>query len=76
MIVTNKEAYRLMLKQYPDVLSIDQMSSALGISTKTCYKLIHSKTVYATRVGRSYRIPKIHLLAYLKVVAQSEKKGT
>ena len=62
-----------MLKKYPDIMTIDQMCSVLGISTKTGYKLIHNGTINATKVGRSFRIPKIHLLAYLKVVARNEK---
>lgn len=74
MNVSSKEAYRLMLKKYPDIMTIDQMCSVLGISTKTGYKLIHNRTINATKVGRSFRIPKIHLLAYLKVVARNDKK--
>ena len=65
---------KVMLKKYPDIMTIDQMCSVLGISTKTGYKLIHNGTIDATKVGRSFRIPKIHLLAYLKVVARNEKK--
>ena len=73
MNVSSKEAYRLLLKQYPDIMTIEQMCSVLGISTKTGYKLVHDGTINATKVGRSYRIPKIHLLAYLKVVTQNSK---
>ena len=30
--LSNKDAYRLMLKEYPDVLNIEQMCEVLGIS--------------------------------------------
>ena len=30
-----RDAYRLMLKDYPDVMDIGQMCEALGVSTKT-----------------------------------------
>ena len=41
-----RDAHRVMLRDYPDVLNIDQMCEIL-------------------KVGRSYRIPKAHLLTYL-----------
>ena len=34
------------------------MSQALGISTKTGYKLIRENKIESLKVGRSYRIPK------------------
>ena len=46
-----RDAYRVMLRDYPDVLNIDQMCEILSVQ--------HLK------VGRSYRIPKAHLLTYL-----------
>ncbi len=54
-----------MLKEYPDVLNIDQMSQALGVSKKTGYKLLQNGTIVHMKIGRCYRIPKAHLLAYL-----------
>ena len=64
--LSNKDAYRLMLKEYPDVLNIEQMCEVLGISKKTGYKLLQSNTITSMKVGRTYRIPKIHLIAYLR----------
>ncbi|WP_455501966.1 helix-turn-helix domain-containing protein [Gemmiger sp.] len=43
------------------------MCEVLHISTKTGYKLIHDEKVQAMKIGRSYRIPKAHLLAYLQI---------
>lgn len=40
MKITGKEAYRLMLKDYPDIMSIDEMCAALKVSNKTGYKLL------------------------------------
>ena len=64
--LSNKDAYRLMLKEYPDVLNIEQMCEVLGISKKTGYKLLQSNTITGMKVGITYRIPKIHLIAYLR----------
>ena len=74
MSFTMKDAYSGMLREYPDVMNIEQMSQALGVSTKTGYGLLKSGKVACLRVGRAYRIPKVHLLTYMKVMEQ-EKSG-
>ncbi len=56
-----------MMTAYPDVLDAEQVSAILGVSTKTVYRLLHDGSITALKVGRSYRIPKVHLLSYLKV---------
>ena len=47
-LLSPRDAYRLMLKDYPDVMDIGQMCEALGVSTKTGYKLLKDgkSTVY------------------------------
>lgn len=74
MSFTMKDAYSVMLREYPDVMNIEQMSQALGVSTKTGYGLLKSGKVACLKVGRTYRIPKVHLLDYMKVMEQ-EKSG-
>lgn len=74
MSFTMKDAYSVMLREYPDVMKIEQMSQALGVSTKTGYGLLKSGKVACLKVGRAYRIPKVHLLTYMKVMEQ-EKSG-
>ena len=39
------DVYRSVLKDYPDVLTVEEMSRALGISTKTGYKLIRENKI-------------------------------
>ena len=55
------------MKEYPDIMTVDEMSKALGISSKTGYKLIKEGVIKSRKVGRAYRIAKVHLLSYLKV---------
>lgn len=66
-LLSPKDAYRLMLKEYPDVMNIEQMCEALGISTKTGYKLLKDGKIEYLKIGRAYRIPKAHILHYLKI---------
>lgn len=63
--ISQREAHRLMLKDYPDVMSIEQMCEILGISTKTGYRILREGKICCLKVGRAYRIPKAHLFTYL-----------
>ena len=65
------DVYRSVLKDYPDVLTVEEMSRALGLSTKTGYRLIRENKIESLKVGRSYRIPKAHLLLYMRLVMKS-----
>lgn len=67
MNFSTKDAYAVMLKDYPDVMDIDQLSEVLGVSKKTGYKLLQTGTITYLKIGRCYRIPKAHLIAYLQV---------
>jgi len=65
------DVYRSVLKDYPDILTVEELSRALGVSTKTGYKIIRENKIESIKVGRSYRIPKAHLLSYLRVFLKS-----
>ena len=69
--LSQREAYKLMLKDYPDVLNIGQMCEILSVSTKTGYKIIKSVSICCLKVGRAYRIPKAHLFSYLCIGMQA-----
>ena len=65
--LSQKDAYRMMLSEYPDILSLEQMCKALSVSPKTGYKLLRESKIICLKVGRAYRIPKAHILTYLKI---------
>ncbi len=52
---------------YPDVLTVEDLSKMLGISTKTTYKLLKEKKIKSITIGRTYKIPKINVLEYLQI---------
>ncbi len=64
------EIYDRVLKEYPDILTVEEMSDALGVSTKTGYQLLRENEIEHLKVGRAYRVPKVHLLSYLKLDVQ------
>ena len=62
------EAYKLLFSEYPDVVNIKQMCEMLGgIGEKTGYRLLHTGKIKYFTIGRSYRIPKIHIIDYVTV---------
>jgi excisionase family DNA binding protein len=66
--LSGKDAYSLMLKEYPDVLDINQMCDILGVSTKTGYKILKAGTINSLKIGRTYRIPKVHIISFLRMI--------
>lgn len=64
-----QEAYKMMFRDYPDVVTVEQMCEMLGgISTKTGYRLLKAGAIKSFVVGRRYRIPKLYVFEYLELV--------
>lgn len=61
----SKMIYQQMLKTYPDVMNVDQVCQALGVSVKTGYRLLKEGNIKGLKVGRAYKIPKIRVIEYL-----------
>ena len=59
------DIYALVLKEYPDILTVDEMSKALGVSTKTGYQLLRENKIESIKVGREYCITKISVVDFL-----------
>ena len=55
-----------MFEDYPDVVDVDGLCKMLGgISRKLAYRLLNDQVIRSVRIGRSYKIPTIHVLEYL-----------
>ena len=65
------DVYRCMLREFPDVLDVEQLSTALSVSTKTVYRLLNDGRIKSLKVGRAFKIPKVFLLEYLKVLGSA-----
>lgn len=68
--LSKKDAYGVMFKEYPDVVTVEQMSEMLGISSKTACRILRRNEIDHFMVGRTYKIPKIHIFAYLRVIKE------
>lgn len=72
MSLSNREIYRVTLRGYPDVLNVGQISEVLGVSTKTVYKIIRNGELSCLKTGREYRVPKVMLLQYMKLIQKKD----
>jgi len=68
--LSGKDAYSIMLKEYPDVLDINQMCEILGVSTNTGYKILKAGKINSLKIGRTYRIPKVHIISFLRMIEE------
>ena len=53
------------IQDYPAVMSVEQVSRILDVSTKTVYKLIRERRIQAVKSGREFRITRESLMAHL-----------
>lgn len=67
MTHVKKDAYALIFREYPDVVSISQLSQMLCVCEKTAYRLLKDNKIEHFKIGRTYRIPKINVIAYMTV---------
>jgi len=54
-----------IFKDYPDVVSVEQLMEMLQIGQVLAYKLVKSGAIKSRKVGREYKIPKVNIVAYL-----------
>ncbi|OOM82365.1 helix-turn-helix domain protein [Clostridium puniceum] len=70
--INENNAYCLLFREYPDVVNIKEMCEILGgISIKTGYRILKENKINHFKIGRAYKIPKISILIYLKVIQES-----
>lgn len=69
MEVNSQDVYRLVFKDYPDILDTKQVGDLLDVSSKTVYKLLKEGSLSSIKVGREYRIPKYEVMKYLNILS-------
>lgn len=62
------ECWEAMFKDYPDVMDVKQVMSALNICRSSVYSLIKSGDLQHIQIGRVYKIPKVALIKYLNQI--------
>ena len=64
-----------ILANYPDIMSVNDLRSALGIGRTKAYELIRSGEIRSIKVGKAIRIPKTILLDYVKGCGYNEDEA-
>ena len=54
-----------MFEQYPDVVTIEDVMSMLGIGRNLAYKLVRTGEIRSIKVGRRMIIPKKEIVRFL-----------
>lgn len=54
-----------MFSEYPDVISIDELTEMLGVGKNTAYKLINDNVIKSIHIGRIHKIPKCYVIDYI-----------
>lgn len=62
-----------MFKDYPDILTIPQVATALGIGKKAAYALVKNHQLGAVYIGRIIKVPKFCLEEYIKTARNNVK---
>lgn len=63
--VINSPVAITMFKDYPDLLTVDDIQEILNIGRTLAYKLLKDNTIKSNKIGRSYKVAKIHLIQYV-----------
>ncbi len=50
---------------FPDMLTIDDFAKAVRIGKSLAYRMVRSGQIRSRRFGRTYRIPKSALIAFV-----------
>lgn len=56
------------LKDYPDIISVEDIMSYLSISNVTAYSLLKSGKIKAAKVGKTWKITKDNFKEYLSSI--------
>ncbi|MCQ2355220.1 MAG: helix-turn-helix domain-containing protein [Clostridia bacterium] len=59
------ELYKIMFSDYPEIVSVAQMQTMLGISRHAAYDLVRDGSIPAVKIGTSFRILKLNIIKYM-----------
>ncbi len=54
-----------MFRDYPDVLTPQQVQEMLGVGQRLAYQLLREGKIQNVRMGKLYRVPKAAVIDYL-----------
>jgi len=67
--ITNEQNSMAMFSDYPDVVSVEQVTEMLHIGQVLAYKLLKDGSIKARKVGRRYIIAQKNVIEFLSEVS-------
>lgn len=55
-----------LFEEYPDVMSVQQVRSALKIGRPAVYQLLEKNDIRCFKIGNAYKIPKTSLIEFVQ----------
>lgn len=65
MVKNKREVTAMILEQYSDILTVEELCEVLGIGANAAYQLLNDGTIPAFRIGRRWKIPKDAVKEYI-----------
>lgn len=62
------ESNNNIFKDYPDIVSLEQLQEMLQIGRSKAYSLLKNGEIKSKKVGRIYKIAKVNVIKYLEEV--------
>ncbi len=66
------DIYKVMFVSFPDVVSVEQMCEMLHVSSKIGYRLLKTNAIKHFKIGKTYKIAKLHIFEYMKIINESD----
>ena len=57
--------YTLMFAEYPDIVTVRDLQTMLGISRHAAYDLLTDGSIRGLKLGNAYKIHKINVIRYV-----------
>jgi len=55
-----------LFREYPDVISVEQLQEMLNIGRVLAYKIVKSGAIKSRKIGRDYKITKTAVINYIQ----------
>lgn len=55
-----------MFKEYPDVVTVEDLANMLHIGKNKAYELLNTEKIKSIKIGRIHKIPKINIIKYIE----------
>lgn len=65
-----------MFENYPDIMSVKQVSEALCIGINSAYELINNKSIGSRKVGRKILVPKPCVIDFAEAARYTVNNNT